>query len=85
MIRNEDRGGWYRTRPAASPPPTRNGKVILYYRKTVYGNDLEYVADKGDADIIRQLTGKLTIDGRVRELIRDLTGGLVGFREIPMP
>ena len=63
----------------------RNGKVILFYRKTVYGNTLEYVADAGDAKVIEGLTRQKTIDGRIRELIRDLTGGMVGFREIPMP
>lgn len=60
-------------------------KLILYYRKTVYGNNLEYVADRGDAQIIQQLTGKRTIDGRVRELLRDLSAGAINFREIPMP
>ncbi len=63
----------------------RNTKIILFYRKNVYGTVLEYVADKGDADIITGLTGQKTIDGRIRELLRDLTGGHIGFREIPMP
>jgi hypothetical protein len=60
-------------------------KQINYYTKDVYGNRQEYVADKGSADIIRQLTGKKTINGQTRELIRDLTGGAVGFTLIPQP
>jgi len=60
-------------------------KVIEFYSKDVYGNRLEYVANKDDAKIIQQLTGKKTIDGRVRELIRDLTGGSVSFTLIPQP
>jgi hypothetical protein len=57
-------------------------KTILFYSREVYGNVLEYVLDKGDADIISQLTGKKTITGVERELIRDLTGGLVEFKEV---
>jgi hypothetical protein len=57
-------------------------KTILFYSREVYGNTLEYVLDKGDADIISQLTGKKTITGVERELIRDLTGGLVEFKEV---
>ena len=36
-------------------------KTIEYYSKEVYGNRLEYVINKDDAQIIRQLTGKKTI------------------------
>ena len=57
-------------------------KTILFYSREVYGNTLEYVLDKGDADIISQLTGKKTITGVERELIRDLTEGLVEFKEV---
>lgn len=60
-------------------------KVIEFYSKDVYGNRLEYVLNKGDADIIRQLTGKKTISGVERELIRDLTGSLVDFKEVLAP
>ena len=47
-------------------------KTIEYYSKEVYGNRLEYVINKDDAHIIRQLTGKKTITGIERELIRDV-------------
>lgn len=60
-------------------------KVIEFYSKDVYGNRLEYVVNKSDADIIRQLTGKKTISGIERELIRDLTGSLVDFKEVLAP
>jgi hypothetical protein len=60
-------------------------KTILFYSREVYGNTLEYVLDKGDADIISQLTGKKTITGVERELIRDLTGKSVEFKEVLAP
>ncbi len=60
-------------------------KTIEYYVREVYGNRLEYVNNEGDADVIRQLTGKRTVNGKVRELIRDLSGGLVDFKQILPP
>ncbi len=60
-------------------------KVIQYYRKNVFGNTLEYVVDKGDAQIIQRLTGQKTINSVVRELIRDLTGSRVEFQEVIAP
>jgi len=60
-------------------------KVIEFYSKDIYGNRLEYVLNKGDADIIRKLTGKKTISGIERELIRDLTGSFVEFKEVFAP
>lgn len=60
-------------------------KTIEFYSKEVYGNRLEYVVNKADADIIRKLTGKKTITGTERELIRDLTGNFVNFKEVLAP
>ena len=60
-------------------------KTIEYYSKEVYGNRLEYVINKDDANIIRQLTGKKTISGIERELIRDLTGSFIEFKEVLPP
>jgi len=60
-------------------------KNIPYYRKHVFGRVVEYVANPADAQIIRQLTGKLTIDSRTRELLRDISGGAIQFTEVPMP
>lgn len=60
-------------------------KTIEYYVREVYGNPLEYVKSEGDADVIRQLTGKRTVNPRIRELIRDLSGGLVEFKQILPP
>jgi len=60
-------------------------KTIEYYSKEVYGNRLEYVINKEDAQIIRQLTGKKTISEIERELIRDLTGSFIEFKEVLPP
>lgn len=57
-------------------------KIIQYYVREVYGNPLEYVKDASDAKILQLLTGHKTIDSRVRELVRDLTGGLVTFQQV---
>jgi hypothetical protein len=63
----------------------KNLKVIKYYRRRNYGAEHEYVADRGDALILQRLTGQKTINGVIRELVRDLTGGLVGFEEVIAP
>lgn len=60
-------------------------KTINYYRKNNYGNELEYIVDKGDADIIRQLTGQKTVSVSIRGLIRDLTNGQIIFQEVIAP
>ena len=60
-------------------------KVIEYYSKEVYGNSLEYVVNEDDAHIIRQLTGKKTISGTERELIRDLSGSFIEFKQVFAP
>jgi hypothetical protein len=60
-------------------------KTIEYYSKEVYGNRLEYVINKDDAYIISRLTGKKTISGVERELIRDLTGSFIEFKEVLAP
>lgn len=62
-------------------------KIIKFYRTRQYGTDREFIhpACEADAGIIRQLTGQRTIDGRIRELIRDLTGGLIAFEEVVAP
>ena len=56
-------------------------KTIEYYSKEVYVNRLEYVINKDDARIIRQLTGKKTIS----ETERDLTGSFIEFKEVLPP
>lgn len=60
-------------------------KTIKFYRKTVYGVTHEYVLDIGDAKIIAQLTGKKTITGAVRELLRDLTESHIVWEEVIAP
>lgn len=60
-------------------------KTIYYYRRDVYGTTLEYVPDAGDAAILSQLTGRRTINGVIRELLRDLSGGRIQFHEVIDP
>jgi hypothetical protein len=43
------------------------------------------VVNKDDAYIISRLTGKKTISGIERELIRDLTGKSVEFKQVFAP
>jgi len=62
-----------------------NKKTIQYYTREVYGNKLSYIVNKDDAAIIQQLTGKKTIDGKTRELLRDLTAGIVSFEQVIVP
>lgn len=59
-------------------------KTISWYRKSQYGCDRDYVVStqEADAKIIQQLTGQKTIDGRIRELIRDLSGGQIQFQQV---
>jgi hypothetical protein len=62
-------------------------KEIKYYRTVQYGTVREFIhpESEGDGQIIRQLTGQKTLDGRIRELIRDLTCGMIQFTETVMP
>jgi len=62
-----------------------NKKTIQYYTREVYGNKLSYIVNEGDAAIIQQLTGKKTIDSKTRELLRDLTAGIVSFEQVIAP
>ena len=55
--------------------------TIEYYGKHVYGKELEYVSNKSDADMIKQLTGQKN-DSRIRELIHDLSRGAVSFNKV---
>jgi hypothetical protein len=62
-------------------------KVIKFYRKNSYGNELRYIHpdNKADADIVQRLTGKKTIDSVTMELLRDLAGGTISFQEVIAP
>jgi hypothetical protein len=62
-------------------------KQIKYYRTVQYGLTREFVHPdcQGDRDILFRLTGQRTISGVTRELIRDLTGGMVNFIEVLAP
>lgn len=60
-------------------------KTIEFYNREIYGTAREYLANEGDAKAFLQLTGKKTITSVERELIRDLSGGLVNFKQILPP
>lgn len=59
-----------------------NKTLIEFYVREVYGTRLEYAKNAGDARIIQQLTGKKTITGQTRELIRDLSRGQIEFVQV---
>ena len=60
-------------------------KTIKFYRKNVWGKNVEYVLDQGDAQIIKQLTGQITINSVIRELLRDISAGLIQWEEVIAP
>ena len=60
-------------------------KTIEFYNREVYGVVREYVSNEKDAEIIYRLTGKKTLTSVERELIRDLSGGFVDFKQILPP
>ncbi len=62
-----------------------NKITIQYYRKNVYGKTLEYVADKGQAQLVHMITGQKTIDARIRSLMSDLMGPAIEFKEVIAP
>jgi hypothetical protein len=47
--------------------------------------ELVHPDSKADGEIIRQLTGQKELNGVIRELIRDLTGGQIQFVETAAP
>lgn len=62
-------------------------KTILFYRKSQYGQEREFVHpdNQRDAQTISELTGKRTIDSHTRGLIQMLTAGTVIFKEVIAP
>lgn len=62
-------------------------KLIKYYVREVYGNRHEYIHpdNKGDAEIVRRLINKKTIDSQTRELIHDLSNGQIEFKQVLAP
>jgi len=59
--------------------------VIEYYSVRQYGTDRDYVSNCSDAQIISQLTGQKTIDSTIRELIHDLSRGIISFKQTLPP
>jgi hypothetical protein len=59
--------------------------VIEYYIRESYGRKLEYILDPGQRQIIQNLTRQKTIDSIIRELLRDLTGGAILWKQVFAP
>jgi hypothetical protein len=57
-------------------------KVIEFYIREVYGKKLGYIKDKADAALVQRLTGKITVDAETREVIKDLSGGMIQFQQV---
>lgn len=60
-------------------------KTIKFYKKNVWGKNVEYVLDKGDAQIIKQLTGQITVNSVIRELFRNISGGQICWEQVIAP
>lgn len=60
-------------------------KIIEYYIQSVYGVNRERFKNKADADIFAKLTGRKTLDIVSRELLRDLSGGSISFKQVFPP
>jgi hypothetical protein len=63
----------------------KNSIKIEYYHKNIYGRRLEFVKEPGQRQILTGLLRRTTISGVERELIRDLTMGVVQFVLVPQP
>lgn len=57
-------------------------KVIKFYVREVYGNPLEYVVDKREAELLQYLTGKRTVNPELRRWIFELSGGQITFEQV---
>jgi hypothetical protein len=60
-------------------------KTIKFYKRNVWGKNVEYVLDQGDAQIIKQLTGQITINSVIRELFRDISAGQIRWEQVIAP
>ena len=56
---------------------------INYYRKNVYGVEKIYIEDKTQAACVSMLTGKMTVDQRDIDAIKELSGAT--FTEVIAP
>jgi len=60
-------------------------KTIYYFRKNIYGQDREYVANEKDAELCQRIYRQKSIDERFRKYMTELAGGMVEFKEILSP
>lgn len=51
-----------------------NNMNIEYYKKSVYGNDMLYLADERQADLFRALTGRKTLQQGDMTILSELFG-----------
>lgn len=49
-----------------------NNQIINYYKKSVYGKDMLYLADERQADLFRGLTGRKTITAGDMKIMAEL-------------
>lgn len=60
-------------------------KVIKYYVRELYGTKREFFIDKAESSVFQQLTGRKTLDSVSRELLRDISGGVIQFQQVLPP
>lgn len=59
--------------------------IIEYFVRESYGRKLEHIVDDAQRRIVQNLTRQKTIDGVIRELLRDLTGGAIIWKQVLAP
>lgn len=59
--------------------------IIEYFVRNSYGRNIEYILDAGQRQIVQNLTRQKTIDSVIRELLRDLTGGAIIWKQVIAP
>jgi hypothetical protein len=59
--------------------------IIEYYVRESYGRPLEYILNGAQRQIIQNLTRQKTIDEVIRELLRDLTGSHIIWKQVLPP
>ncbi len=60
-------------------------KTIQFYTRSVYGRNMDYIVNPGDARLLSLLTGQKTVTSVQRELVRDLSGGSIAFEQVLPP
>ena len=58
--------------PVPAPQHSSGPRPIHYYKKNVYGNEMNYIHDDETADHVRKLTGQTTLSERHIEALKAL-------------